>query len=160
MPSIKDQSTVNALAVKYTSNGRDKAQAMRTIGYAESSCKSGKAVKDVYGNLRVIKAIAKIDTKTSKKYEHNQEIAIKKLYSDYENLETAAVGGNISAIQARTAIIRELNDITGQHKQIIDNRSREPVVVFSPELQAEIDAAFARDKLRKANELGQVRGTG
>ena len=50
--------------------------------------------------------------------------------------------------------------LDSQHKQIIDNSSREPVVVFSPELQAEIDAAFARDKLRKANELGQVRGTG
>ena len=37
---------------------------MDTIGYAKSSCKSGKAVKDVYGNLRVEAAIAHIDAKT------------------------------------------------------------------------------------------------
>lgn len=65
MPSIKDESTVEAVAREYCSNGRDKAQGMRTIGYAESSCKSGKAVKDVYGNLRVIAAIKRIDTKSA-----------------------------------------------------------------------------------------------
>lgn len=64
MPSVKDQETADAIALEYISNGRDKAQAMRTIGYAESSCKSGKAVGDVYGNLRVKEAIARIDAKT------------------------------------------------------------------------------------------------
>ena len=59
MPSIKDQSTVDMIAREFCSNGRDKAQGMRTIGYAESSCKSGKAVGDVYGNLRVKAAIAR-----------------------------------------------------------------------------------------------------
>lgn len=123
MPSIKDNSTVEAIAREFTSNGRNKERAMRTIGYAESSCKSGKAVKDVYGNLRVKQAIARIDAKTSEKIEHNQEIAIKKLYADYENLETAALRGNIAAIQARTAIIRELNEITGQHKKIFIDKT-------------------------------------
>jgi hypothetical protein len=66
MPSIKDQSTVEAIAREYCSNGRDKANAMRTIGYAESSCKSGKAVGDVYGNLRVKDAIRAIDVKSAK----------------------------------------------------------------------------------------------
>ncbi|KKL23492.1 hypothetical protein LCGC14_2424850 [marine sediment metagenome] len=61
MPSIKDQSTVEAVAREFCSNGRDKAQSMRTVGYAESSCKSGKAVGDVYGNLRVRQAIAAIE---------------------------------------------------------------------------------------------------
>jgi hypothetical protein len=38
---------------------------MRVIGYAESSCKSGRAVEDVYGNLRVKAAIKAIDEQRS-----------------------------------------------------------------------------------------------
>lgn len=68
MPSIKDPTTVKAIAQEYCGNGRDKAKAMKTIGYAESSCKSGRAVKYVYGNVRVKTAIAKIDAKTAKKH--------------------------------------------------------------------------------------------
>jgi len=67
MPSIKDQSTVNAIAREFTTNGRNKEAAMRKIGYAESSCKSGKAVKDVFGNLRVREAIEAIDRESQAK---------------------------------------------------------------------------------------------
>ena len=73
MPSVKDQSTAEAIAREYCSNGRNKEQGMRTIGYAESSCQSGKAVGDVYGNLRVKAAIAQIDAKTAQETGYSVE---------------------------------------------------------------------------------------
>ena len=62
MPSVRDDSTVELLAQTFCGEAkRDKGQAMRIVGYAESSCKSGQAMKDVYENLRVKAAIARID---------------------------------------------------------------------------------------------------
>ena len=82
MPSIKDKTTVDAIAREYCSNGRDKAQAMRTIGYAESCCKSGKAVGCVYGNVRIKDAIARIDAKITEE----QGVTIKTI----DNMYTSA----------------------------------------------------------------------
>jgi hypothetical protein len=113
MPSIKDHTTVKAIAREYCSNGRDKAQAMRTIGYAESSCKSGKAVGDVYGNLRIKEAIRAIDAKTTAKLDHTRQIAIDLLN---EALGMARKQGNTTAIIAAT---RELNAISNLHNQTI-----------------------------------------
>ncbi len=64
MPNIKDQSTVEAIAREFTSNGRNKTRAMIAIGYDEAYSDSGKGHKSVYGNLRVIEAIKAIDDKT------------------------------------------------------------------------------------------------
>ncbi len=62
MPSVREDSTVEALARAFCGEAkRSKGEAMRIVGYAESSCKSGQAMKDVYDNLRVKSAIARID---------------------------------------------------------------------------------------------------
>jgi hypothetical protein len=62
MPSIKDQSTVELIGQVFTGAGkRDKGNTLRIVGYAESTCISGKALEDIYGHLRVKTAIAKID---------------------------------------------------------------------------------------------------
>lgn len=62
MPSIKEPSTVEQIARVFCGEGkRNRGQTLRIVGYAESTCVSGKALDDVYGNLRVQAAIAKID---------------------------------------------------------------------------------------------------
>lgn len=62
MPSIKDESTVEKIAQVFCGEGkRNRGESLRIVGYAESTCISGKALEDVYGNLRVKAAIARKD---------------------------------------------------------------------------------------------------
>ena len=111
MPSVKDQSTAEAIAREYTSNGRDKAQAMRTIGYAESSCKSGKAVGDVYGNLRVKAAIKAIDGKNEEKAGFTRADQRQRLVNSYAMAERQ---GNPNAM---TGAARALNTMLGYDQE-------------------------------------------
>ena len=61
MPSIKDESTVEAIAQEFTSNGRNKARALETIGYSKGYSNT-QGIGVVYSNLRVKQAIARIDS--------------------------------------------------------------------------------------------------
>lgn len=61
MPSIKDQPTIIALAKEYCSNGRNKTEAMVTIGYSRHYADGGRGQGMVYGNDRVKAAIAEVD---------------------------------------------------------------------------------------------------
>ena len=88
------------------------------------------------GNDNILRAIAsqnltklniraekqRIQAETNKSFKHNRDIAINKLYTDYDYLETGAKAGNIQAIQARTAIVRELSAISNLHSQTINNQ--------------------------------------
>ena len=60
MPNIKDQSTVEAIAREYCSNGRCKVRALITIGYKERYANT-RGLKVVYDNVRVKEAIKAID---------------------------------------------------------------------------------------------------
>ncbi len=123
MPSIKDKSTVEAIAQEFCSNGRCKQKALKAVEYADSYAKeSGRGCKVVFSNVRVKAAIARIDAKTQAKNEHDRQIAIDLLLADYKNLATAAGKGNIAAVNARTAIVRELDCITGLQQQVNINK--------------------------------------
>jgi hypothetical protein len=120
MPNIRDDSTVKAIAEAFTGEcKRNKVKTMEHVGYTTTYANSGRGQKTVYENVRVKNAIHLIDTTKQEKYEHNQAIAINKLYSDYDRLQERAENGDTVAIQARTAIVRELNAITGQHSTTI-----------------------------------------
>lgn len=67
MPSIKDKSTVEAIAREFCSNGRNKERAMKSVGYSENYAEH--RAECVLGNVGVKAAIAKIDGKTAKKAE-------------------------------------------------------------------------------------------
>ncbi|KKM73897.1 hypothetical protein LCGC14_1405770 [marine sediment metagenome] len=60
MPSIKDQSTVEAIAREFTSNGRNEEEAMLTVGYSKSYARSGLGHR-IYADIRIKAAIARID---------------------------------------------------------------------------------------------------
>lgn len=116
MPNIKDKSTVEAIAREFTSNGRNKTEALRTIGYKDSYCdNNGTGV--VYTNARVIEAIARIDADTGLKMDWSREENMKALAEQLAHLDKIlkASPGNLGAIQARTAVIRECNASSGQH---------------------------------------------
>ena len=120
MPSIKDQSTVNKIAEIFCGEGkRNKTQTLVKAGYTHGYA-DGQGQTVVFGNNRIIKAIKAIDTKNSQGIEHNRQIAIVNLYTDYEYLSDKAAKGDIQAIQARTSIQRELDAISALHVSTVN----------------------------------------
>ncbi len=117
MPCIRDKSTVQLVASIFCGEGeRDKEQTLVLAKYSKSYARSGKCAL-LYARPEVIAAIQAIDTKKQEKINYDCEQALVLLLADYIRLEPAADKGNIQAIQARTAISRELNDVVGLHKQ-------------------------------------------
>ena len=73
MPNIKDQSTVEAIAREYCDNGRNKLEALKTIGYKPSYYNT-LGIGRVYSNIRVIDAIGRIDAETRKDSRTTREL--------------------------------------------------------------------------------------
>lgn len=72
MPSIKDKSTVEAIARAFTSNGRNGEQALLSVGYSKAYARGGTSNK-LYSNVLVKAAIARIDEKSAVKQERTVE---------------------------------------------------------------------------------------
>ena len=64
MPSIKDESTVEAIARAFTSNGRNEEQGMLSAGYSKSYARSGLGHR-IYADIRLKTAIARIDAENA-----------------------------------------------------------------------------------------------
>ena len=110
MPCIRDKSTIEAIAREFVSNGRCKQKALESVGYTENYAHArGLAV--MFGNDRVKAEIARLDGETIAKYEHSRDKHVELLLYDYANLATKAQAGDIGAIQARTAIMREMSNV-------------------------------------------------
>lgn len=62
MPNINDDSTVEAVARAFTSNGRVKMNALMEVGYNKRYSRT--CGLKIYDNIRVKAAIARIDAKT------------------------------------------------------------------------------------------------
>ena len=105
------------------SNGTASA---RKAGYKGNDNQLAVTANYTIRSANIIKRKAEIQAETAAKLDHNRDIAIDKLYADYARLELKANNGDIQAIQARTAIVRELNSISSLHSQVInDNRGLE-----------------------------------
>jgi len=76
MPSIKDKSTVEAIAREYCSNGRRKCKALETIGYSRAySIEGGRGADVVFSNVRVKAEIARLDSSNAKAAEFTVKVA-------------------------------------------------------------------------------------
>ncbi len=115
MPSIKDQSTVEAVAREFTSNGRNKENALKSVGYSKNYAEH--RADCVLSNVGVKQAIARIDAKSEQKLEFDRDIAIKEHNADLLRLQPKAESGDVLAIRARTAILHELASISSLHGQ-------------------------------------------
>ena len=75
MPSIRDKSTIKALARAFIDNGRHKIKAMITVGYtpayADSYCGA------MWGNMELIKEIDRIDAETEEKADMSRDALVK-----------------------------------------------------------------------------------
>lgn len=119
MPSIKDKSTVEAIARAFTSNGRNKTRAMAAIGYDDAYADSGKGQKTVYGNIRIIEAIRAIDDKDVAKMDLSRQAQYKRLLGAYD---MAVIQKDPRAIKS---VLAEINLMLGYQREAAPNEERE-----------------------------------
>ena len=150
MPSIKDDSTVEAIAREFTSTGRNKTETLKTIGYTEKYADS-RGLKVVFGNVRVKEAIARLDAKTQAKVDYNFDIAVAKLCKRLDYIQKIAKGGNVQAVQAQLAILRELNDIVGLH-------TKQPIIVQTniEHKTAQAEQELLKGRLARLERMGSL----
>jgi hypothetical protein len=139
MPNITNDVTVEAIAQAYTKGptSGNKTTTLILVGYNEYYANSGQGHK-IYENQRLKKRIAQLQAKTAVKISYDHDKALRLLQENYDALEEKALEGNIQAIQARTAIIREFNACTGQHSSTINTGANDRPALSAAE-QARYD---------------------
>lgn len=141
MPSIKDRSTVEAIAAEYCSNGRCKERALKKIGYKPSYYKSGRSVQVVYGSERIKQAIAKIDAENAEIGNRTVK-SLDKMYQTAYALgekcnQPAAMNGSVTGIarlygmdkdadhkldEPKPLSVKELDKLRAMAQQITDDK--------------------------------------
>ncbi len=135
MPSIKDESTVEAIARAFCGPcKRNKTETLKLVGYSESYYNGGRSAEVVWGNDRIRAAIARIDKETGGKREHDRTVSVELLRQNLVLLSERANNGDIQAIQARTAVIRELNAISNLHSSTVFDGHDKPTELSPDEL--------------------------
>ena len=149
MPSIKDQSTVEAIAREYCSNGRNKLEALKTIGYKKSYY-STRGISVVYSKVRVKAAIAEIDTENAE-IGHRTVQGLDEMYQAAYKLaktcnQPAAMNGSVTGI-AR---------LYGMDKDA-DHKLDEPKPLSEQELEKlrAMAAQITEDKLEQHHRIGE-----
>ena len=118
MPCIRDKSTVEAIARGFIDNDRNKTKGLLNAGYAERyALTSG---QKLYEDLRVIKAIARIDKKSIEKSERTVESIDKMQQAAYDL--AMEIRQPSAAVSAGTAIAR----LYGLDKDASGNVAEEP----------------------------------
>lgn len=144
IPSIKDESTVEAIARAFCGPcKRNKTDTLKTVGYSESYYNGGRSAEIVWGNERVKAAIARIDKETGDKREHDRTVSVELLRQNLVLLSERANGGDIQAIQARTAVIRELNAISNLHSATVFTGDDKPAELSEDQRKAAVAASKA-----------------
>ena len=160
MPNIRDQSTCEAIAREFCSNGRNKTEAMRTVGYKDGYC-DNRGTGIVYTNSRVIEAIRAIDAKSEAVLEHNRDIAIKELRYSIELYDKIIKQGEennklslayVQAIKGRNEAIRELNSISNLHSSTINTGTDKPLDLSPEQLKAANEAVSRAQGVKLSRE--------
>jgi len=126
-------------------NGRESA---RKAGYRGSDAYLDTMGSKLVRNNKVIALKKQIQAKTAKEYKHTEAVAIAGLYSDLAYLDEQAQAGNIQAIQARTAIRKELNNICGLQHQNIHTDIQQPEPLTAEEINEYRQAARQLTSIR------------
>lgn len=105
MPSIKDKSTIEALARAFCSNGRKQEQAMIDVGYTPAYASSYCGV--MWDNQRVQAAIARLDEKTAERLQITRETQL----TDLE--EAKQMSRDLKMPAAFVSACREQDNILG-----------------------------------------------
>jgi hypothetical protein len=139
----KQQAFIN----EYMINGHNASQAYKK---AYPNCKGGwnKLAANLMAKNGIKQAIRAEMGKIREKVDHTRDIAIEMLTTDRASLAEKAGNGDIQAIQARTAITRELDAISNLHSSVITTKQdQEPI---KTEDQPALEEAARALKLRLA----------
>ena len=148
-----------------TRNLTDKQQKF-VENYCSNGYDAGKAYKDAYPNCNgnygklgwenknkpeIRKAIDAYKTNITEKIDYNRDTALKLLTESLTYLEKEIKAGNVQAINARTAILREMSAISNLHSATTNlNNTTKDIPQSSQEIEAGQEAA-AVFKLKLAN---------
>lgn len=156
MPSIKDESTVKAIAREFCSNGRKKGLALREIGYTDSySVESGRGPDVVFSNVHVKAEIAKIDGEKQEKADYDYNKAMEEINALIDTLKKQVKSGNLSAKSLLLAAIKEKNNITGLQKRIfVDETPQDKELDAISVKEAEEFAQWRLRRMLKAKNVG------
>ncbi|KKK92385.1 hypothetical protein LCGC14_2703460 [marine sediment metagenome] len=121
MPSIKDESTVEAIARAFCGPcKRNEEQAMLAVGYSKTYARGGRGHEMVYGNERIKAAIARIDAKAAEKMEYSMETYRQELEEARKHArELRQPSAEVSAIVAKgrsCGFDKDNNMIVCQHE--------------------------------------------
>ena len=127
MPSIKQESTAEAIARAFTSNGRNEEQAMLTAGYSKTYARSGLGHR-IYSDIRVKAAIARIDEEARVKHDITVD-DVQQMYVD--GYEVAKKQRNSTGMATNTTGIARLHGMLTDN--VNDNREGLTINVQSPD---------------------------
>ena len=118
MPSIKDKSTVQAIAREFTSNGRNKAAALTKVGYSPAYVDNycGK----IWGNVGLTKEIARLDAENQAKVDITRELLVDKMYD--------IVDDKTSTRTERTRAASLIADMIGAKREAAPNKEKEQAI--------------------------------
>ena len=91
-------------------------------GYAKTT--ANLACKHILGNIRIKTEIAAYRAKNHKELVHDRTVAIELLTANLARAREKAETGDIQAVGAITAIIRELNAISALHSQTVNTQNK------------------------------------
>ncbi len=143
MPNIKDESTVEAIARAFTSNGRNEEEALLEVGYSKSYARSGLGNR-VYSNVLLKEAIARIDAKQAQIGQRTVE-SLDEMYQ--AGFDIAKTQKNPTGMATNTTGIARLY---GMDKDNDAGKGDTPTVLSAADaevFQAMADAAI-RDKIK------------
>lgn len=154
MPDIRDKSTIKAIAREFTSNSRNKTQAMITVGYDEGYADSGKGHKTVFGNIRVIAEIKRIDDEREAESDFTRADQLKSLNTAKDLATTQKQPA------ALVSAIREQNEMLGYHRDKAPNQEKQQAIANRMSEQekaiAEEVARILTDKAANGPKLSKV----
>lgn len=142
--------------IQATIKGLNGFEAAKEASYKGSDNTLRAIASENLTKLNIIQAIDKIKAVIAKKVEHSYEIAVDMLTQRLAWLDIKAKEGNVQAIQAQTAIIRELDCITGLQKQniITEKAEREQLSESERAEAAKIARVLNLEAVRKDIKVG------
>ena len=128
MPSIKDQSTVEAIARGFIENKRNKYKGLLAAGYSDGYALT--CGQKLYDNIRVIEAIKAIDEANNAMIAEDlrweREDNLKHQYKQLDRYEAILEKqpDNPQALAGIDRVLRELNASSGQHSSTVNTNNK------------------------------------
>lgn len=99
-------------------------------------------------NVDVKQEIARIEAEIRAEMRYDRETAVKLLRENLTHLTERVNKGDIGAIQARTAVIRELNAISNLHSSTVHTTEDKPLELTPEEARLYRDSAAIANRAR------------